>query len=271
MSLFSAAVKTVKYSVFHGGREENFSPHIFPLGEILMIAVVFSSGILWAGPPFVTDDPEPVELHHWEFYVASQVQRNAKGIQGTVPNVEINFGAFQETQLHIITPVAFSKSDQASAAVGLGDIEAGVKFRFLKEGDWRPQAGIFPHVLIPAGDTSNGLGAGHTQLFLPVWLQKSFGKFCVYGGGGYWTSPGFSGHDYWSLGLETQYAILDALTVGVEIFHNTPAPASGGKETGINAGTIVNISSVHHVLASAGADIAGPNRFMAYIAYQLTI
>jgi hypothetical protein len=25
-----------------------------------------------AGPPYTTDDPEPVELHHWEVYLASQ-------------------------------------------------------------------------------------------------------------------------------------------------------------------------------------------------------
>src|ERR1019366_8989957 len=25
-----------------------------------------------AGPPFLTDDPEPVEYQHWEFYLASQ-------------------------------------------------------------------------------------------------------------------------------------------------------------------------------------------------------
>ena len=23
--------------------------------------------VAWAGPPFVTDDPEPVEYRHWEF------------------------------------------------------------------------------------------------------------------------------------------------------------------------------------------------------------
>ena len=22
----------------------------------------------WAGPPFLTDDPEPTDLHHWEIY-----------------------------------------------------------------------------------------------------------------------------------------------------------------------------------------------------------
>jgi hypothetical protein len=28
-----------------------------------------------AGPPFQPDDPEPVDLHHYEFYVASQQTR----------------------------------------------------------------------------------------------------------------------------------------------------------------------------------------------------
>ena len=24
--------------------------------------------VAWAGPPFVTDDPEPTDLHKWEIY-----------------------------------------------------------------------------------------------------------------------------------------------------------------------------------------------------------
>ena len=31
----------------------------------------FSSGLAMAGPPFLTDDPEPVEYQHNELYIAS--------------------------------------------------------------------------------------------------------------------------------------------------------------------------------------------------------
>ena len=57
-----------------------------------------------AGPPFRTDDPEPVDYHHWEFYCASQITEGHDGVSGTAPHVEINFGIFHEAQMHIVCP-----------------------------------------------------------------------------------------------------------------------------------------------------------------------
>jgi hypothetical protein len=45
---------------------------------------------VWAGPPFTTDDPEPVEYRHWEIYVASQLEHDKGGWSGTSPHFEIN-------------------------------------------------------------------------------------------------------------------------------------------------------------------------------------
>ena len=39
---------------------------------VIVVAALMMGTVAWAGPPFVTDDPEPVELHHWEVYLASQ-------------------------------------------------------------------------------------------------------------------------------------------------------------------------------------------------------
>lgn len=224
-----------------------------------------------AGPPFVTDDPEPVEFLHWEAYVGSQIARNAHGVQGTIPHLEINFGVFPETQLHCIVPFAFLTPDGGETSVGLGDVELGVKYRFVKEYPWFPQVGTFPHVLFPTGDTARGAGTGRYQVFIPLWLQKSIGRFTAYGGGGMWISPGHTEFNYWSFGLEAQYDIIEMVTLGAEVFHNTKAPAVDQAETGFNAGGIVNLNKFHHILLSAGTDIRGPNRFMMYAAYQLTI
>jgi hypothetical protein len=38
---------------------------------------------------------------------------------------------------------------------------------------------------VPTGNESRGLGAGHVQLYLPIWFQKDFGKWTTYGGGGF--------------------------------------------------------------------------------------
>ena len=226
---------------------------------------------IYAGPPFVTDDPEPVAYHHWEVYVGSQLLRNAFGLQGTVPHVEVNFGVLPETQLHIIMPFELSQENQGTTSMGLGDVELGVKLRFVKESSGFPQVGAFPHVLLPTGDTATRLGTGRVQVFAPLWLQKTMGGFTAYGGGGFWASPAHAAFDYWSFGGVLQYAIAAAVSAGAELFHNTAAPTSGQAETGCNAGTVINMNSMHHILLSVGTDIRGPNNFMMYAAYQLTL
>ena len=35
-------------------------------------------------PPFFTDDPDPVELKHWEVYLASQLRKSGGGWTATV-------------------------------------------------------------------------------------------------------------------------------------------------------------------------------------------
>jgi hypothetical protein len=39
----------------------------------LVIVILPALNSSKAGPPFLTDDPEPVEYRHWEVYVASQL------------------------------------------------------------------------------------------------------------------------------------------------------------------------------------------------------
>jgi hypothetical protein len=40
----------------------------YHLAAASLWATVLFPGSATAGPPYRTDDPEPVELHHWEFY-----------------------------------------------------------------------------------------------------------------------------------------------------------------------------------------------------------
>src|SRR5512135_1954309 len=77
---------------------------------IVLLLVVLSVGPpLLAGPPFMTDDPEPVEHQHWEFYVASQYANDNDGASGTAPHVELNYGVVPDVQLHLIVPNAFDR------------------------------------------------------------------------------------------------------------------------------------------------------------------
>jgi len=224
----------------------------------------------WAGPPFVTDDPEPVPLQHGEIYLASQTAHAADGWAGTAPHVEFNYGALPNLQLHLIAPLAFSAPTHATSQMGLGDVELGAKYRFLEETEWRPQAGVFPLVELPTGDADRNLGAGQTQVFLPLWLQKSAGKWMTYGGGGYWINPGAGNHDWWFMGWLLQYQLRSDLAIGTEIFHETSQQVGAGSDTKINFGAVFDFTEHHHLMISGGPVIQGPSGFQTYLAYQFT-
>ena len=100
------------------------------------IAVIIVAGLaallVWvtpaaAGPPFITDDPAPVDLHNGEFYLASQRFVTAGSSSGTLPHVEFNYGIATDVMLHLIVPMAYFKPKGLPFQFGPGDIELGVK------------------------------------------------------------------------------------------------------------------------------------------------
>ena len=223
-----------------------------------------------AGPPFATDDPEPVELQHWEVYLGSHYEHTSDGANGTLPHLEVNYGALPNLQLHVIAPVAFDAPSGANRQFGYGDTELGAKYRFLDEADGSPQIGVFPLVELPTGGSAHGLGSGHTQVFLPVWLQKTFGTWTTYGGGGFWINPGAGNRNWWFTGWLVQKEVHPGLTVGAEIFHETAQGNGVDSDTKMNAGIIWDLDESRHILASVGPTIQGQTGYQAYLALQFT-
>jgi hypothetical protein len=173
-----------------------------------------------AGPPFLTDDPEPVDYGHWEiigFSMGTSVQGDAAG---SLPGVEINYGALPNMQLHVKAAVAFNRQSTGTE-FGYGDTEFGVKYRLINPGedDWWPQLAVYPVLIAPSGNTERGLGSGAIHAFLPLWVQKDFGKWTTYGGGGYGINPGLGNRNYWFFGWQLQRQVTDHLALGAEIFH----------------------------------------------------
>ncbi|WP_242395186.1 transporter [Anaeromyxobacter oryzisoli] len=225
-----------------------------------------------AGPPYFTDDPEPVELRHWEIYLATQWSRDRDGgLSGTAPHVEVNYGALPEVQLHVVAPLALARPASGPTAWGLGDLELGAKVRFLEESPVRPQIGVFPLVELPTGDADRGLGAGEVQAFLPLWIQKRFGPWTTYGGGGWWLNPGAGNRNYVALGWLLQREVAPGVTPGVEVFHTAARTVGGTSETRVAAGLVLDLSEVHHLLVSAGRTFGGGDALQAYLAWQLTL
>ena len=223
-----------------------------------------------AGPPFLTDDPEPVEYQHWEFYLASQDFKTTGDWSGTAPHVEVNYGVVSNVQLHLIAPLAYDAPSAGPTHYGYGDTELGVKFRFIQETERMPQVGVFPLLEVPTGSVRDNLGNGHLQALLPVWLQKSWGSWTAYGGGGYGINSGVSNQNWGFVGAVLQRQVLTNVLLGAEVYYQTARQIGGANDTVFNIGTVIDFSEEHHLLFSAGRSIHGPTEFQFYIAYQFT-
>ncbi len=253
------------------GCRQLFTALIMALGLLVGVTALF------AGPPFLTDDPEPVDYRHWEFYTAAQYQNDKGNLSGTAPHFEANYGVVPNVQLHLIVPDVYNRPKAGPALFGPGDVELGVKYRFIQEGKYVPMVGTFPLFEVPTGSKARGLGTpvssigtGEPQLYLPLWLQKSLGPWTSYGGGGYWINPGTGNRNYRYTGWLLQRDITKWLTLGAELFHITSPAAGEQSETGYNIGAIVNFSEIHHFICSAGTDIHGPASLFFYAAYLIT-
>ncbi|MGZ3287214.1 MAG: transporter [Xanthobacteraceae bacterium] len=242
------------------------------------VAMMFVASSAMAGPPFRTDDPEPVDYQHYELYTLSTGVRNAVDASGVSPALEFNYGFAPNAHIHIIVPaVSFDAPNGMTTQFGYGDTELGVKYRFINEdkNGWLPQVGTFPITILPTGAENRGLGAGHVRQFLPLWVQKSFGDWTTYGGGGYWINHGSDtdDKDYWFFGGLLQRKITDKLTLGGEIFHQTADKIGGKDSTAFNIGGYYNLDDHNHILFSAGRGIQNAsesNLFSWYVAYLIT-
>jgi len=220
---------------------------------------------LLAGPPYLTDDPEPVDLHRWEAFLFATGQ-SAQGLRsGLGPALEVNYGPFQNAQLQLQVPMAFSGDQDGRHHRGYGDTQLGFKYRFKEETEGAPQLALYPQIQAPTGEAAEGLGAGHWRVFLPLWLQKSFGKWTTYGGGGWWRNPGAGNRDYTQWGWLLQRELREDCSLGAEVFHQGAATQGARPTTTWNLGFEAPLAPHLQVVGSAGRVFQGGSGSQYYI------
>ena len=135
-------------------RKKSTPPHTgLRLGlAALAILVCLVPRLCAQGPPYQTDDPVPVDLHHYEFYIFGGVDGTPAEIDSTGPAFEFNWGALPRVQLHAILPwgvvapsnnPVYLPAGTGPTEFGLTDMEFGVKIAFIKESKHFPQIGSF--------------------------------------------------------------------------------------------------------------------------------
>lgn len=255
------------------------------LWAVLFFALSLTGSKLWAqGPPYQTDDPVPVELHHYEFYIFGAVDGTPKEIDSTGPAFEFNWGAIPRVQLHAIMPFgiaaprnnpAYLPNGTGPTVFGLTDMELGAKIVFIKESKHFPQIGTFTMFEIPTGNADRGLGVGKVWYKVPIWLQKNVGKWTFDGGGGYIFNPQTGFRDFPYTGWLVKRELSGRLELGVEVFsHGSEGPAPPQTR----ASTMLDVGGYYHFkqhpgqqfLFAYGHSVAGQAESYAYIGLYWT-
>jgi len=238
------------------------------------------------GPPYQTDDPVPVDLHHYEFYIFGGLDGTPVEVDSTGPAFEFNWGAIPRIQLHAILPwgvvaplnhpvYAAAGEGQGPSAFGLTDMELGAKIAFIKEGKHMPQIGSFTMFEMPTGNFDKGLGVGKVWYKLPIWLQKNQGKWLFDGGGGYQVVPQANYRDFPYTGWLIKRELSEQWELGAEVFaHGREGVAA--PQTGRSA--MIDVGGYYHfkhntneqILFCYGHSIAGQTENYAYLGMYWT-
>jgi hypothetical protein len=240
---------------------------------MVLAAILSWAPAAWAGPPFETDDPEPLPAHTGEAYLFCAGSRAADGTAlDAAPGVELNYSFLPGTFAHLVVPLAYEDPTDGGSAYGMGDVEIGFKWRFLEQSSWLPEVAIFPFLEVPTGSRRRGLGSGHVQAYLPLWLQKDWGPWTVDAGGGYWINPGAGNRNWWFSGVLLQRQITERLSLGGELVHETADTVDGSDGTGFDLGGDFTVAGPWQLLFSAGRNVenTAANRFSFYAALYRT-
>jgi hypothetical protein len=236
-----------------------------------LAAALMYLGVARAGPPYVTDDPEPTDQGHYEVYFFGQGE-NARDSSGGSAGVDFNYGAVRNLQLTAVVPLSWSSTNSAPTQSGLGNVELAAKYRFLQQQSAGADLAFFPRVFLPAG--SAAVGERHAQLFLPFWVQRSGQQWAVFGGGGCTLNHGSEGRNYCQVGAAVTDQVSSRLQVGAELYHQSAATQGAPASTGAGFGATYDVSEHWHLMFSAGPGLQNPQetgRAMWYVAMLMTL
>lgn len=237
--------------------------------SLAVLALTLVPAGAWAGPPFLTDDPEPTETGHWEIYApAFDAAGKGADFEGSF-GAELNYGAARNVQLTVGLPVGYVHDD-SGLHTGRGDLRVSAKYRFYQNQSNGVSLAIFPGVTLPTA--SHGLGAGRVTALLPVWAQRDAGPWSVFGGGGYAINPGQGNRNYWTGGVALARTFSKRLLVGVEADRQGADTTDGSASTSLGLGAILQLEGPFRLLASGGPTFVDGERspgFHAFVALGL--
>ncbi len=217
--------------------------------SLTALLVAAAAAPAFAGPPYLTDDPEPTDFDHWEIYTFTAIDGYRSDFDGDA-GLDLNFGAAKDLQLTATVPLSFSNEEGDGWKAGRGNLELGVKYRFIDNEAHGFSAAVFPRAILPTASHSPG---EKTRLLLPLWAQQDLaGGSSIFGGGGYMINPGHGNRNFWQAAVAVTHDVSKVVSVGAEIAWQEAEMADGTSQTSAGLGTVVRLSDRHGLFLSGG-------------------
>jgi hypothetical protein len=225
-------------------KRQSFSP-FRPAMLLALAAAAVPFATAKAGPPYQSDDPEPTDYKHFEIYAFADGAVAVGDVAGE-SGIDFNYGALRDLQLTAVLPLGYDSPAAGDGTVSFGRVELAAKYRVFHQDDLGIDVAFFPRVFLPAG--SPAVGARNTSLLLPIWIEKDWGAWSVFGGGACELNRGDGGANFCLTGWTLTRQVLPDLQLGAEIFHQTSDTIGGRATTSVGAGIKYDLSENYHLL-----------------------
>jgi hypothetical protein len=151
-----------------------------PAAAVCLTLVLFCSTCFGqGGPPVIGDDPGTPGSGKWEINISYPYVQTARTTAMDIPYLDLNYGFGDHIELSYLGGYLIGKSDNEGWQTGWDDSLAGVKWRFLDQDPNGIDMSIYPQ--LGYNTTSSfariGLAESGLSFFMPVEIEKDFGKF----------------------------------------------------------------------------------------------
>ena len=223
-----------------------------------------------AGPPYLTDDPEPTDYRHFEIYTFNS-GTVTRGDSAGESGIDFNYGGAPNLQLTATVPLAFDAPSGGPLVGGPGNVELAAKYRFLTQQNFGLDVAVFPRLFLPSA--ASNVGDQHASFLLPVWIEKDWDKWAAFGGGGCEYNRSWNSRNFCLTGMVLTRQVTDTLQLGVEVFHQTPDAPGGVATTSLGLGARYDLNDTFHLLGYVGRGIQNADetdRFNWYTSVLVT-
>jgi len=224
----------------------------------------------------LTDDPGTPGSGVWEINVAYLEDRTSQERLRSFPHVDFNYGLGERIQLKYETGWSFAETPEGVKS-GLDDSLLGVKWRFLDQSRSGVDMSVYPQLQLQNSTYSvaQGIALAGPNFFLPVEIERDFGKVKVVGEMGYQYFHGEQNE--WVVGILGSVQASDPLELMAEV----RIFSANLSENLINRGDVILNVGLRHalgsnfkLLASVGTGLSnGPQAtsFIAYLGVQVLL